>query len=265
MTEITEITEIVDPVEQFILQWGDAHWGVDRSIARIHGFAGWPVPWPHGVAKVGTMDTIACTYPVHTASETWPPMSYAALVGRQWHDLPARTRARFERTRQLTCYRGHVVRSESTLVGRCFRQLARLIGGPLPLGDALGPAAVVVMTVGAGDSAWTRVYRGKGGRHQAIRSVKRFSGSTGLEEYLGCGVCMALRVRTEGCSLVFESCGYYLAFGERRMPLPRWLTPGRLTVRNTDLPAPWFRFSLELTHPWFGVVLRQEAVFEDAP
>ena len=211
-----------------------------------------------------TVEAIAFTCPVHTPSETRPAMSYAALAGREWHDLPARTRARFELTRELTCYRGRVVHSESNLVGRCFRQLARFIGGPLPLGDTVGPAAVVVMTVGAGNSAWTRVYRGKGGRHQAIRSVKRFSGPTGLEEYLGFGICMALRVRAEGCSLVFESCGYYLAFGERRLPLPRWLTPGRLTVRNTDLAAPWFRFSLELAHPWFGVVLRQEAMFEDA-
>ncbi len=232
MTEITErpeITERADPVEQFILQWGDlgTHWGVNRP--------------------------------------TRPTGNYAVLAGHRWRSLPARTRARFERTRELTCYRGHVVRSESNLVGRCFRQLARLIGGPLPLGDTVGPAAVVVMTVGANDSAWTRVYRGKGGRHQAIRSVKRFSGPTGLEEYLGCGICMALRVRAEGCSLVFESCGYYLSLGERRLPLPRWLTPGCLTVRNTDLASPWFLFSLELAHPWFGVVLRQEAVFEDAP
>ena len=38
MTEINELTELADPVEQFILQWGDlgTHWGVNRSIAQIH-------------------------------------------------------------------------------------------------------------------------------------------------------------------------------------------------------------------------------------
>ena len=198
-------------------------------------------------------------------SPTLAPASYATLVGRHWRDLPARTRARFELKRELVCYRGRVVRSESTLVGRCFRQVARLVGSPLPLGDAPGPAAVVVMTVDGHDSAWTRVYRPRGGRSQAIRSVKRFSGPTGLEEYIGCGICMALRVRAQGPSLVFESAGYYLAFGERRVPLPRWLTPGRLTVRHVELASSRFRFSLKLTHPRFGVVLRQEAVFEDAP
>ena len=191
--------------------------------------------------------------------------NYASLVGRRWRDLPDRTRARFEARREVVCYRGRVVRSESTLMGRCFRQLARLVGSPLPLDDEIGPAAVIVMTVDARNSAWTRVYRRSRGRHQAIQSVKRFSGPTGLEEYLGCGISMALRVRAERRSLVFESAGYYLALGEHRLPLPRWLTPGQLTVRNTELASACFRFSLELTHPRFGVVLRQEAMFEDAP
>ena len=198
-------------------------------------------------------------------SPTLPPASYATLVGRHWRDLPARTRARFELKRELVCYRGRVVRSESTLVGRCFRQVARLVGSPLPLGDTTGPAAVIVMTVDGNDSAWTRVYRPRGGRTQAIRSVKRFAGPTGLEEYIGCGICMALRVRAQGPSLVFESAGYYLQFGKQRVPLPRWLTPGRLTVCHVELASFRFRFSLEVTHPRFGVVLRQEAVFEDPP
>ncbi len=209
----------------------------------------------------------APAYPIAVAgqvdSPTPPAASYAALVGQRWRDLPARTRARFERESDLACYRGRVVRSESTLVGRLFRNLARLVGSPLPLDDATGPAAVVVMTVDANDSAWTRVYRRRSGRPQAIRSVKRFAGPTGLEEYLGCGICMALRVRAQRRSLVFESAGYHLGLGEHRIPLPRWLTPGRLTVCHAEIAASRFRFSLEVTHPWFGVVLRQEAEFED--
>ena len=207
-------------------------------------------------------------YPIpvagHVDSRTQSTASYAALVGRRWRDLPARTRARFELERELVCYRGRVVHSESTLVGRFFRQLARLVGSPLPLDDSTGPAAVIVMTVDATYSAWTRVYRRRSGRSQAIRSVKRFAGPTGLEEYVGFGICMALRMHTEGRSLVFESAGYCLAFGERRVPLPRLLTPGRLTVRHTDIAPSCFRFSLEVSHPRFGVILRQQAEFEDA-
>ena len=202
---------------------------------------------------------------VAAGSDPTPTPSYASLVGPSWSELPVRTRARFGVERGVVCYRGRVVAAECTRLGRLFRQLARLVGSPLPFDDTIGPAAVVVMAIGSGSSSWTRVYRQDGGRAQAIRSVKRFAGPTGLEEYLGAGLCMPLRARVENASLVFESTGYSLAFGNLRIPLPSWLTPGRLLVRNTELAAPCFKFSLTLNHPRFGVVLRQEAVFEDAP
>lgn len=38
MTEITDIRKKPDPIEAFILQWGDlgATWGVNRSVSQIH-------------------------------------------------------------------------------------------------------------------------------------------------------------------------------------------------------------------------------------
>ncbi|MDE0660170.1 MAG: DUF4166 domain-containing protein [Gammaproteobacteria bacterium] len=188
--------------------------------------------------------------------------SYASLLGSSWGKLPMRTRVRFGVEREMVCYHGRVVVSECTRLGRVFRQLARLVGSPLPFDDTIGPATVVVMATGRGSSSWTRVYR-RNGRAQAIRSVKRFDGPTGLEEYLGFGLCMALRVRAQNASLLFESAGYAWALGKVRIPLPSWLSPGRLLVRSTELAAPCFRFCLTLSHPRFGVMLRQEAVFED--
>lgn len=205
----------------------------------------------------------ASLLPVAGRSVPMTSPSYASLLGPAWRDLPVRTRARFGIEREMVCYHGRVVASDCTLLGRLFRQLARLVGSPLPLDDTIGPATVVVMATGGGSSSWTRVYRRNGGRAQAIRSVKRFDGPTGLEEYLGFGLCMALRVRAENASLLFESAGYSWALGKVRIPLPSWLTPGRLLVRSTELAAPRFRFCLTLIHPRFGVMLRQEAVFED--
>ena len=199
--------------------------------------------------------------PVASVPTTAP--SYASLLGPSWSELPARTRMRFGVEREMVCYHGRVVVSECTLLGRVFRQLARLVGSPLPFDDTLGPATVVVMATGRGSSSWTRIYRRSAGRAQAIRSVKRFAGPTGLEEYLGAGLCMALRMRVENGSLLFESAGYSWAIGRARIPLPGWLTPGRLVVRSTELAAPGFQFCLTLNHPRFGVVFRQEAVFED--
>ena len=205
----------------------------------------------------------ASLVPVAAGSVPMSSPSYASLLGTSWYELPARTRVRFGVEREMVCYHGRVVVSECTLLGRFFRQLARLVGSPLPFDDTVGPATVVVMATGRGSSSWTRVYRRNAGRAQAIRSVKRFAGPTGLEEHVGAGLCMALRMHVEGASLVFESAGYSWAFGKARIPLPNWLTPGRLRVCSTELAAPSFRFCLTLNHPRFGVVLRQEAVFED--
>lgn len=209
--------------------------------------------------------SLASFMPVATGSIPTTAPSYASLVGPAWSELPVRTRARFGVDREMVCYHGRVVASDCTSVGRFFRQLARLVGSPLPLDDTIGPAAVVVMATGRGSSSWTRVYPHNGGRAQTIRSVKRFAGPTGLEEYLGAGLCMALRMRVEDASLVFESTGYSLALGKARIPLPSWLTPGKLRVCSTELATPCFRFTLTLCHPRYGVVLRQEAVFKDAP
>lgn len=204
----------------------------------------------------------ASLLPVAGRSVPMTSPSYASLLGSSWGKLPMRTRVRFGVEREMVCYHGRVVVSECTRLGRVFRQLARLVGSPLPFDDTIGPATVVVMATGRGSSSWTRVYR-RNGRAQAIRSVKRFDGPTGLEEYLGFGLCMALRVRAQNASLLFESAGYAWALGKVRIPLPSWLSPGRLLVRSTELAAPCFRFCLTLSHPRFGVMLRQEAVFED--
>ena len=204
----------------------------------------------------------ASLIPVAAPCVSMSSPSYASLLGPSWGQLPMRTRARFGVEREMVCYHGRVVVSDCTLLGRLYRQLARLVGSPLPFDDTIGPATVVVMATGRGSSSWTRIYR-RNGRAQAIRSVKRFAGPTKLEEYLGLGLCMALRLRVDNASLLFESAGYSLAVGKVRIPLPSWLTPGRLLVRSTELAAPCFRFCLTLTHPRFGEVLRQEAVFED--
>jgi len=75
---------------------------------------------------------------------------------------------------------------------------------------------------------------------------------------------MALRVSVENQALVFRSAGYCLQAGPLRWPLPPWLTPGDLTVTHSDLGCGTFRFTLEIVHRRFGMLLRQSAVFREA-
>jgi len=97
-----------------------------------------------------------------------------------------------------------------------------------------------------------------------IHSSKRFAGPTGLEEHVGFGVSMALRISVADEELRFRSVGYSLQLGPLRLPLPNWLTPGDLTVSHRDLGCGAFRFTLEIIHPRFGMLIRQSAVFREA-
>ena len=151
-------------------------------------------------------------------------------------------------------------------IGWWLAQLARLVGGPLPTGSETGVPMIVTVTEDAatGGQIWTRICARNSGFPQVIHSSKRFAGPTGLEEYVGYGISMALRISVEREALAFRSVDYAVQVGPWRLPLPPWLTPGDLTVTHSDLGDGAFRFTLEIIHPRFGRLLRQSAVFREA-
>jgi hypothetical protein len=163
-------------------------------------------------------------------------------------------------------YVGEVVEIWFSRIGWWVAQIARLIGGPLPTcSDTRVPSIVTVTEDAAtGGQIWTRIYARRNGFPQVIHSSKRFSGPTGLEEYVGFGVSMALRMVVDGQALLFRSAGYFVELGHLRLALPAFLTPGILTVAHTDLGSGEFRFTLEIIHPRFGTLVRQSAVFREA-
>src|ERR1700761_94926 len=173
----------------------------------------------------------------------------ALLSDEDWGRLPLAIWRRFS-TRfadgKTVVYVGEVDEVEFSRLGWWLAQLARLIGGPLPISaDANLPAIVSVTEDAAtGGQIWTRIYARHSYFPQVIHSAKRFSGPTGLEEYVGYGVVMALRVNVVEQALQFSSASYFLQLGPFKLPLPEWLTPGELTVTHTDLGAGAFRFTL---------------------
>jgi Domain of unknown function (DUF4166) len=191
------------------------------------------------------------------------------LPDEEWGRLPLAIWRRFSKRfadGETVVYVGTVEEASFSLAGWWLAQLARLIGGPLPTGAETGVPMVVAVTEDAasGGQIWTRMCARSNGFPQVIHSAKRFAGPTGLEEYVGYGVSMALRISVEREALVFRSVGYSLQVGWWRLPLPIWLTPGDLAVTHSDLGAGRFRFSLEVVHPRFGKLIRQSAVFMEA-
>jgi len=116
----------------------------------------------------------------------------------------------------------------------------------------------------SGGQVWSRLYGRRNGFPQVIHSAKRFAGVTGIEEYVGHGVGMALKVEALADGLRFISDHYFLTIAGRRLRLPRWIEPGQTVVEHHDLGHGCFRFSLKLHHPWLGRLVEQHALFRDA-
>lgn len=193
---------------------------------------------------------------------------FRALLGAEgWAMLPRAIRARFAKRlgdRAMT-FAGTVTECRMSRAGWLLAQACRLIGAPLPLGRDRGAPAAVAVTADAatGGQHWTRIYGRARGFPQVIRSTKRFAGTTGLEEYLGCGFGIALTVRADAHALHFDGDHYFLALGSARLRLPRWLAPGALTISHIDQGNGQFDFVLLLRHPLFGELIEQRCRFHD--
>jgi hypothetical protein len=193
----------------------------------------------------------------------------ALLSDDDWKRLPLATRRRFSKRLadgRTAVYVGEAIEISFTRTGWWLAQLARLIGGPLPTSTDTHVPSIVTVTEDAASSGqvWTRIYARRNGFPQVIHSSKRFAGPTGLEEYLGFGIGMALRIVVDGEALLFRSAGYFLQVGRLQFSLPAFLAPGALTVTHTDLGGGEFQFALEVVHPRFGMLVRQSAVFKEA-
>ncbi len=196
-------------------------------------------------------------------------LRFRALVGEAgWARLPEAVRARFGRHigegRSIT-YAGEVIECRMSRWGRLLAQALRPIGAPLPLTrDVYMPATVnVTEDPASGGQYWMRIYGRRRGFPQVIHSAKRFSGPTGLEEYVGCGIGIALRVAVEDGALHFLSDHYFVRAGRLRLRVPALLSPGRMKVSHIDCSHGWFAFVLRLEHPLLGELVCQTALFRE--
>jgi Domain of unknown function (DUF4166) len=196
-------------------------------------------------------------------------LRFRALVSEsEWAALPVSIRRRFSKRLaggNTIVYAGEVLETWMSTAGWWLAQAARLIGAPLPTSRCVHVPSVVTVSeeTATGGQIWTRLYARRNGFPQVIHSSKRFSGPTGLEEYVGRGVGMALNVHVEDDVLVFRSAGYFLQLFGRRIALPHWMTPGALSVLHAELGDGRFSFTLQLVHPRFGLLIRQMAAFRE--
>jgi hypothetical protein len=195
-------------------------------------------------------------------------LRFRTLLGEDaWSRLAPQVRSRFSKRLapgEVALYRGRVVATEISPLGWLLAQAARCIGAPLPtMRGAVGPAVVAVTEDATGGQRWLRLYERPGRRPQMIVSTKRFSGVTGLEEDIGAGIAIALRLTVEAGGLVFRAHAYALSLAGVRLTLPRALSPGDLVITHAPQPDGSFAFRLTLDHPLFGRLFHQLAFFDD--
>jgi Domain of unknown function (DUF4166) len=192
----------------------------------------------------------------------------ALLTDADWCRLPLPIRRRFSKRLsggETALYVGEILETRLSRTGWLLAQLLRLIGAPLPTARDTGVPSVVTVTeeMATGGQIWTRLYARRRSFPQVIHSSKRFAGRTGLEEYVGYGIGMALTVAVQECALVFRSDGYFLQLLGRRFFLPAWATPGALSVTHAEIGDGRFLFTLEIVHRRLGLLIRQSAAFRE--
>jgi hypothetical protein len=211
----------------------------------------------------------------------------ALLSDADWGALPPTIRRRFSkrlRGGNTIVYVGEVIDTQMSPAGWLLAQAARLIGGPLQVSrDAHVPSVVTVTEdMATNGQHWTRLYARRRGFPHIVHSSKRFAGPTGLEEYVGYGVGMALTIHVEAhvpekwspvfreghaqesYALIFRAAHYFLQLGGLRIWLPAWATPGRLSVTHAERGDGRFLFKLDIVHPRLGRLICQTAAFQEA-
>ena len=183
-----------------------------------------------------------------------------------WRRLPPAVRARFGEPVVTVDYVGEFEIVRASWLGLALATFCRLIGTPVVPRTGLNvPAVVHVGPVGAG-VAWHREYRWPRSEPCLVRSTKVIEANGALVEKLPAHLCMPLRVYEQRGSLHFVSHGYYFEFGKRlRIPLPAWMSPGITHVEHHDLEKGWFRFTMTVTHLFFGELFFQTGLFHADP
>jgi Domain of unknown function (DUF4166) len=192
----------------------------------------------------------------------------ALMADADWGKLPLPIRRRFSKRLadgETAVYVGEILETHLSRAGWLLAQLLRLIGAPLPTARYSRVPSVVTVTeeMKTGGQIWTRLYARRRSFPQVIHSSKRFAGRTGLEEYVGYGVGMALAIEVQDGALVFRSDRYFLEIFRHRFLLPAWASPGALSVTHAEIGDGRFLFTLEIVHPRFGLLIRQSAAFRE--
>jgi hypothetical protein len=208
-------------------------------------------------------DVATCPRAAADTSAVRPVPGLKQVLGaREWQRLPEAVQARFDEHAGPIEYAGCYELVRASRLGRLFATFGRLIGTPVAPRTGENVAARVRVLPRADGVRWLRDYLWDDGSGHVVRSTKVVTADGRLVEKLPARLNMPLRVHVEGASLHFVSEGYYFDLGlGLKLWLPGFLSPGITHVEHVELGHGWFRFTLAVTHPWFGELFFQTGRF----
>lgn len=186
----------------------------------------------------------------------------AVLGAAAWKRLPEAVRERFTETECCVTYVGAFEIVRASRLGHLFAWMGSMFGTPVAPRSGSDVEARVLVRPNAHGVEWIREYRWRDGGCDVVGSTKVVTADARLIEKLPARLCMPLNTYEAGGVLNFVSRGYYFDLGMGlKMWLPAWLTPGVTHVEHIDLGHGWFRFTMAVTHPWFGEMFFQTGRF----
>ncbi len=193
------------------------------------------------------------------------PSIRRAIGEESWLRLPLAVRERFADDVLKAEYQGSFDVVRASLSGRLLAFLCRLIKTPIaPYTGENVPATVRVFLDDRGGMVWERTYRFSKSRTCVVSSTKQFDEQGAFVEVLPAGLRMPLDVFERGGVLHFVSRGYHFNWFGARIAIPDSFPPGVTHVRHIDEGNGWFRFTMSVTHKWFGEVYFQTGRFRSA-
>jgi Domain of unknown function (DUF4166) len=198
-----------------------------------------------------------------------PPRSLRQILGpAAWSRLPEAVRVRFADDAHRVDYVGEFETVRASLLGRIIAWTCQIIGTPVvPHTGSHVPAIVHVGPRRGEGVEWCREYHWSDRPACLVRSTKVIRDDGILVEELPSGLRMTLDVYEQAGTLHFVSRAYYFEVGipgvrhRARIGLPLWLSPGTTHVEHIDGADGWFRFTMTITHPFFGEMFYQTGRF----
>lgn len=197
---------------------------------------------------------------------------YATTIQRQlgdaWSELHPAIQRRFVKDpseSEHIFYRGKMETIERSRAGKWFAFLTTYIGNPLTPHDGKDVLMDVVLHRQHGSSGifWRRTYYYPSRKPYTVTSAKCETAAGEMQECVGGGFGMALKVYVQDGNLHFRSTRYFWRLGNMRFTLPHLLTPGETHVVHEEVGNGWFRFTISMDHPRLGRTFYQTGLFKE--